>query len=52
MRRNISGVVTVAVLAIFLFLLFVAITRAQSAEVVARGNMFNPRKLPSRAGLP
>ena len=40
MKRFINGALTVAILAVFLFLLFVVLTRAQTAEVVATGGTF------------
>lgn len=40
MRRIIGGAFTVAVFALFLFLLFVALTRAQTSEIVAAGGSF------------
>ena len=40
MRKIIGGAFTVAVFALFLFLLFVALTRAQSSEIVAAGGNF------------
>ena len=44
MRKVISGAFTVAVIAVFLFLLFVALTRAQSNSVVATGGPYTLEK--------
>src|SRR5688500_15870353 len=44
MRKTVSGLFTVALLAMFLFLLFVALTRAQSPEIVASGGTFTIEK--------
>ena len=49
MRKIFSGALTVAVFAIFLFLLFVALTRAQSAEIIASGGPFAPEEFAATA---
>ncbi|HEX6123858.1 MAG TPA: carboxypeptidase-like regulatory domain-containing protein [Pyrinomonadaceae bacterium] len=44
MRKLMNGAFTVVVLAIFLFLLFVALTRAQASDIVASGGNFTVEK--------
>lgn len=44
MKPLIKGAIPVIVLAVFLFLLFVALTRAQNAEIVASGGTFTIEK--------